>query len=99
MSSKIVGWLVGDWDGKLQILKKKSERKKYSEKNLKKGNPTFLPKVPTYRKATEIDYNLKLHYSNCPKKLRKCYPFQWYFHFLAKLFVFPFHRHLPYTFM
>ena len=33
--SKIIGWLVGDWDGKFQ---------KYSERILKKMNPTFLPK-------------------------------------------------------
>ena len=42
MSSKILGWLIGDWDGKISDLKKKSERKKKnSEINLKKGNPTF----------------------------------------------------------
>ena len=28
MSSKIVGWLVGDWDGKKSDFKKKSEFKK-----------------------------------------------------------------------
>ncbi len=28
---------------KFQILKKSEEEKKYSEINLKKGNPTFLP--------------------------------------------------------
>ena len=44
MSSKIVGWLVGDWDGKFQILKKNERRRKNSEINLKKGNTTFLPK-------------------------------------------------------
>ena len=43
MSINIVGWLVGDWDGKFQIFKKSEIKKKYSEKNLKKGNPTFLP--------------------------------------------------------
>ena len=44
MSSKIVGWLVGDWDGKFSALKKiLKKKKKYSEINLKKGNPTFLP--------------------------------------------------------
>ena len=43
MLSKIVGWLVGDWDGKFQILKKSERRRKNSEINLKKGNTTFLP--------------------------------------------------------
>ena len=43
MSSKIVGWLVGVWDGKFQIYLKNLKNKKYSEINLKKGNPTFLP--------------------------------------------------------
>ena len=36
----MVGWGLG-WQS--FRLKKKSERKKYSEINLKKGNPTFLP--------------------------------------------------------
>ena len=43
MSSKIVGWLVGAWDGKFQISFLNLKEKKYSEINLKKGNPTFLP--------------------------------------------------------
>ena len=40
MSSKIVGWLVRDWDGKNRI--KKIWRKKKSELNLKRRNPVFL---------------------------------------------------------
>ena len=43
MSSKIVEWLVGDWDGKFQILKKNLKEEKNSEINLKKWNTTFLP--------------------------------------------------------
>ena len=39
--------LQGGWSGigmaKFQILKKSERRKKNSERNLKKGNPTFLP--------------------------------------------------------
>ena len=38
----------GGWSGigmaKFQIFEKSERRKKYSEINLKKGNPTFLPK-------------------------------------------------------
>ena len=47
ISSKIVGWLVGVWDGKFQNLKKKSKRIFFSEINLKKGNPKFWPQSPT----------------------------------------------------
>ena len=43
MSSKIVGWLVGDWDGKKSDLKKNLNKKKISELNLKRRNPVFLP--------------------------------------------------------
>jgi hypothetical protein len=43
MSSKIVGWLVGDWDGKKSDLKKNLNKKKLSELNLKRRNPVFLP--------------------------------------------------------
>ena len=51
MSSKIVGWLVRDWDGKISdFFFKSEEEKKYSEINLKKGNPTFLP-----NKRVQID--------------------------------------------
>ena len=39
--------LQGGWSGfgmaKFQIFKKSEREKKYSEINLKKGNPTFLP--------------------------------------------------------
>ena len=43
MSSKIVGWLVGDWDGKKSDFKKNLNKKKISELNLKMRNPVFLP--------------------------------------------------------
>ena len=43
MSSKIVGWLVGDWDSKKSDLKKNLNKKKLSELNLKRRNPVFLP--------------------------------------------------------
>ena len=44
MSSKIVGGLVGDWDGKNSDFKKKSEyKKKLSELILKRRNLVFLP--------------------------------------------------------
>ena len=45
MSSKIVRWLVGVWDGKFQNLKKSERKEKYSEIILKKGNPTFFPSI------------------------------------------------------
>ena len=43
MSSKIVGWLVGAWDGKFSDFTKNVKEKKNPEINLKKGNLTFLP--------------------------------------------------------
>ena len=44
MSSKIVGWLVGDWDGKKSDFQKNPDKKKkLSELNLKRRNPVFLP--------------------------------------------------------
>ena len=44
MSNKIVGWLVGDWDGKKSDKKKNlNKKKKLSELNLKRRNPVFLP--------------------------------------------------------
>ena len=43
MSSKIVGWLVGDWDGKKLDFKKNLKKKNLSELNLKRRNPVFLP--------------------------------------------------------
>ena len=45
MSSKIVGWLVGDWDGKKSDFNKNLNLKKISELNLKRRNPVFLPVV------------------------------------------------------
>ena len=44
MSSKIVGWLVGDWDGKKSDFKINLNKQKLSELNLKRRNPVFLPK-------------------------------------------------------
>ena len=44
MSSKIVGWLVGDRDGKiLGFVKKSGTRKKIPEKNPEMVNTIFLP--------------------------------------------------------
>ena len=42
MSSKIVGWFVGDWDGK-KSDKKNLNKKNLPELNLKRRNPVFLP--------------------------------------------------------
>ena len=52
MSSKIVGWLVGDWDGKKSGLKKNLNIKKLSKLNLKRRNPVFLPII--YAKVTKL---------------------------------------------
>ena len=40
MSSQIIGWLVGDWDGK-----KSGKETKLCELNLKRGNSVILPKA------------------------------------------------------
>ena len=45
MSSKIVEWLVGDWDGKTADYRKNLNIKKKSELYLKRRNPVFLPKA------------------------------------------------------
>ena len=60
MSSQIVGWLVGDWDGKNQILKRNPNKKKLSELNLERRNPVFLPNPAVrgkYNPAVRGKYN------------------------------------------
>ena len=62
MSSKIVGWLVGDWDGKKSDFKKNLNKKKLSELNLKRRNPVFLPlgEMIEYWREREGDICLKI---------------------------------------
>ena len=61
MSRKIVGWLSRAWADKFSDLTKNlKERKKYSEINLKKGNPTFLPTNTWYLNGDKSQMVTKL---------------------------------------
>ena len=70
MSSKIVGWLVKFGMANFRFLKK-SKRKKNSEINLKKGNPTFLPDYP----HLEVQSYLKGEKRICIKSVMVLFPF------------------------
>ena len=49
MSSKIVGWLVGDWDGKISDLNKKSkEEEKIFGSKSEKGESYIFAKKNCY---------------------------------------------------
>ena len=63
MSSKIVGWLVGDWDGK-KSDKKNLNKKKLSELNLKRRNPVFLPESES-QIGVLLLLSLAVGYSSC----------------------------------
>ena len=68
MSSKVVGWLVGDWDGKFHILKKNLKEKKIFCNKSEKGESYIFARLTdsTLSAAEKVLENTKVFRQHFP---------------------------------